>query len=254
MHLRNVVLAILVVATVAFAQVQLDSPYQVRYATNYSVVDSTINIINDGANGNVNPYGPSFGGTGNGSMCVNVYAFDPQEELLSCCSCIITPDQVVTLSVQAIMANLLTPEKPTSVTIKLVGSNGGSATFAPANCTNEAAQVGVTTGHTSAGGYVAFGTTAHAAGSGALQLTETPFIPAVLSASELTSLTTRCSSIIGNGSKYGQCPNCTAGVWGLQSSNRGTVRHGFALSFPGSRFSRLPGFFPETNTCLGSTA
>jgi hypothetical protein len=215
MHLRNVVLAILVVATVAFCQTQaaLDSPYQVRYATNYSTIDSTINIINDGANGAVNPYGPSFGTVGSGNMCVNVYVFDPQEELLSCCSCTLTPNQVMTLSVQGIMANLLTPEKPTSVTIKLVGSNGGDPTFVKASCTNEAALVGTGT-HATAPGYVAFGTTAHAAGSGAFQLTETPFVPAVLSATELTSLTTRCSTIIGNGSKYGQCPNCTAGALG----------------------------------------
>jgi len=220
MHLRNVILAILVVATVALAQTTLDSPFQVRYATNYTAptgIDGQINMINVGANGTVPQFGPDFG-TAGGNICVNVYVFDPAEELLACCSCNITPDAVKTLSVSQIMTNLLTPEKPTSLVIKLLGSNGGKTDFTDTACSKEAAQVVQpqvpAVAHQYNGGYIAFGTAAHAGAGGVMQIAETPFLPATLSPSELVSLTTRCSAIIGNGSKFGQCPGCAAGALG----------------------------------------
>jgi hypothetical protein len=99
MQFRNVILAALVCAMVAFAQnpITADSPFQVRYAANPAAGESYINIVNTGANGAA-LLGPGFGGAA-GNLCVNVYAFSPDEQLISCCSCLITPNGVVNLGV-----------------------------------------------------------------------------------------------------------------------------------------------------------
>src|SRR5436305_14495178 len=110
MYLRNVILVALAVSSVALAQgpattlAATDTPFQVRYASNLGTGDSIINVQNDGANG-APLLGPGLGGAV-GNICVNVYAFDEREEMVSCCSCLVTPDQTRSLSVTAdILAN-----------------------------------------------------------------------------------------------------------------------------------------------------
>src|ERR1700693_138587 len=76
----------------AFAQVG-DGPFQVRYASNLPVGDSVINVTNTGASST----GPAFP-TQNGNICVNVYTFSPDEQLISCCTCPATPDGLNSLS------------------------------------------------------------------------------------------------------------------------------------------------------------
>ena len=194
------------------------SPFQVRYAANLAVgQESWINIINDGANG-ASPYGPGIG-PATGNICVNVYAFAPDEELASCCSCLLTPDQVVNLGV---MRDIVTPGtgltqslgSANSLTIKLLATLAG-ADGSGTSCTNSAAWV-ADSGVTLAIGMVAFGTTLHAAqpGNATFAMTETPFIPASLGPAELASLSARCAGIIGNLSGYGQCNSCQTGALG----------------------------------------
>src|ERR1039457_3754750 len=97
MHLPKMVLAALVLATVASAQgpvttlAAADTPFQVSYAANLQAGESYINIVSDAANG-APLLGPGLGGAV-GNICVNVYAFDPNEEMISCCSCLVTPDR-----------------------------------------------------------------------------------------------------------------------------------------------------------------
>ncbi len=201
--------AVLAVGAPGFSQV--DAPYQVRYGANLQLGESHLYIVNTGGNGGVPPYGPGFGANNGGNMCVNLYALDPNEELLSCCSCLVTPNQVVELNVQAdIMGNTFTGVQTPSAVIKLVGSTNRGLNVS--TCTSAAATVA--TGSTTngpVGGFIAFGTTVHPA-AGGFAVTETPFLPATLSASELTSLTSRCASILGNGSGYGVCNSCRAGA------------------------------------------
>jgi hypothetical protein len=208
MHLTKLIFATTALAAVAFAQnpITADSPFQVRYASNLTVGDSVINITNTGANG-ASLFGPGFGGAV-GNICVNVYAFSPDEQLVSCCSCLVTPDGLVSLSVvNDLISNTLTGVRPSSVVVKLISTLAGTA-GSGTSCTNSAA-----TGGTLATGLAAWGTTIHASAAG-FATTETAFTPSTLSAGELASVTNRCTNIIGNGSTFGICRSCRAGGLG----------------------------------------
>src|SRR5271170_656987 len=87
---------------------------QVGYAANLNIGESFINITNAGTVGGLDP---------SGNICVNVYAFDPGEEMISCCSCLATPDGLYNLGVNRdITVNTLTGVVPTSVTVKFLAS------------------------------------------------------------------------------------------------------------------------------------
>jgi hypothetical protein len=201
---------VLLCTMTAFAQpnVTLDSPFQVRYAANVaptSPIDSYVNITNTGARGAGLQSGTSASITG--SICANVYAFSPDEQMISCCSCPVTPNGLRSLSAKRdLVSNTLTPAVPGSIVIKIYGSvpAGGS-------CAGSAAAPGAATS-----GLVAWGTTAHAAAPGGLPnaVTETAFVPATLSAGELTRLTQLCTFIIANGSGFGICESCQLGALG----------------------------------------
>ena len=198
-------------SVVAFGQA-LDTSFQIRYAANLTAGDSVINITNTGANG-ASLTGPGFGGAA-GNICVNVYAFSPDEQLISCCSCLITPNGLVSLSVnQDLVSNTLTGVRPNSVVIKLVNTTAGNAAGTGTTCTNSAALAGQPNSiFQLAPGMLAWGTTVHAGvPAGSFATTETAFIPATLSAGELASITNRCTNIIGNGSTFGICRSCRAG-------------------------------------------
>src|SRR6516162_5336113 len=218
MHLRNVILAAVAFSATAFAQPAAthDTAFQVRYAANLNLGESYVDITNTGANG-APLLGPGFGGA-SGNICVNVYAFDPGEELISCCSCLVTPDQTVNLGVNRdLTVKTLTGIVPTSVTIKLLATlagTGGSGN----SCTNSAATIGTAT---IVNGMAAWGTTLHATPTaGAVATTETPFTPASLSPAEAASIGGRCASILGNGSGFGVCQSCRAGALGGSSSSQ----------------------------------
>ena len=186
---------------------------QIRYASNLTVADSVIKITNTAANGNY------FGIGGFGSppynLCVNVYTFSSDEQLVSCCSCLITPNGLVSLSVnQDLLSNTVTGVRPNSVVVKLVNT-GPTAQYGGTGCTNSAALAGSVT-YPPAAGMLAFGTTAQpGVGAGVFATTETAFLTGTLSPAELASITNRCANIIGNGSTFGICRSCRVG--GLNS-------------------------------------
>jgi len=222
MHLRNVILAAFALtATVAFAQnpISADSPFQVRYAANLNIGESYINITNTGANGAA-ILGPGFGAQ-SGNICVNVYAFDAGEELISCCSCLVTPDETVNLGVNRdLTVKTLTGVVPTSVTVKLLATlagTGGSGT----SCTNSAATTAAAATVIVPAGLAAWGTTLHQTPTaGVYATTETAFTPSTLSTGELASISGRCASILGNGSGFGVCNSCRAGALGGSKSGQ----------------------------------
>ena len=192
------------------ASASFDAAFQVSYAANPSAGESLINMINTGANGDP-LLGPGFGGAA-GNTCVNVYAFDLGEELIACCSCLLTPDQVMNLGVSAnLTIKTQTGVVPTSVTIKLLNTLAGP-TGTATSCTNSAGLAG-TAAFPIVPGLVAYGTTPQAVGT-TYYVVEHRFIPATLSAGELASITGRCASIIGNASGYGICTQCRPGALG----------------------------------------
>ncbi len=205
--LRHTLIASFALSVVAFAQpnVTVDSQYQVRYIANLNLGDSVINITNSGARGAGLAAGTTAATTG--AICVNVYAFSPDEQMISCCSCPVTPNGLVSLSARRdLVNNTLTPAVPTAIVVKLLAST-------PVNnsCAGSAASpAGLTSG------MLAFGTTVHAgavAGSEAA-ITETQFLPASLSGGELGRLTSLCTFINANGSGFGICSSCRLGGLG----------------------------------------
>src|SRR5271154_4051351 len=153
-------LTALAFSTVVFA----DDTFQIKYAANLNIGDSYVNFTNSGAT------------VANGvsqNLCVNLYTFDPQEELLSCCQCSVTPNGLVSLSViKSLISNPLTPAVPTSVVIKAVASTG---------VCNASVVAGL------AHGLLAWGTTLHqntSTAAASYSVTETAFSQATLSAAE----------------------------------------------------------------------
>ena len=215
--LRTTLIASFALSVVTFAQpnVTVDSRYQIRYVANLNLGDSVINITNSGARGAGLAAGTTAGTTG--AICVNVYAFSPDEQMISCCSCPVTPNGLVHLTARRdLVNNTLTPAVPTSIVVKLVATvpRDGS-------CSGSAASWGDLTR-----GMLAWGTTVHAgaaAGSAAV-ITETPFLPASLSFAnpdvpstgigEAARLQSLCTFIQANGSGFGICSTCRLGGLG----------------------------------------
>jgi hypothetical protein len=174
--------------------------FQVRYASNLNKGDSFVNITNTGSQEPlIDPPSPD-------NICVNVYTFDPSEEMVSCCSCLVTPNGLVSLSVQGdLISNTLSPSTPTAVVIKLVATDAGSGDISVCNPGVEG---------NLASGMRAWGTTLHALPSGGFGLTESRFLNGGLSAAEYNHLTSFCGFINSNGSGFGICKSCRTGGLG----------------------------------------
>ena len=195
--------------------------FLISYASNLSVGDSVINISNSGANGASLQSGTVAGIVG--SICVNVYAFTPDEQMVSCCSCPVTPNGLVSLSVKSDLAsNTLTPAVPTAMVIKLVatavqGTPGVTAGPNAANCNNSAATVGQPAAAL-ANGLSAWASTLHVTpAAGTFGVTENRFTtPTAFVAGEAARLGSLCNFIIANGSGFGICRSCRLGGLGAE--------------------------------------
>ncbi len=188
-----------------------EESFQVRYASNLPIGDSVINLTNTGT------LTLATGPVTTGNLCVNVYTFDASEELISCCSCLVTPNGLNSLSARAdLISNTLTPGVPTSIVIKLVASRPLGLTAAGTGGTcNPAAPTPLTV----VPGMGAWGTTLHSLPTTPVTygLTETPFSTAPLSVGELSKLTVFCGFIQANGSGFGICKSCRTGGLGAES-------------------------------------
>ena len=95
-----------------------DAPYFTTYYSNANTTgapDETVRIINGGATGN--------------NLYADIYVFDDSEELQECCSCQVTPDGLLSESVNKnLTANPITGIKPTRGVIKVIASPNNDAT------------------------------------------------------------------------------------------------------------------------------
>jgi hypothetical protein len=186
-----------------------DAPYQIRYAANLLIGDSVVNLTNSGASSTVG-YPIQ-----NGNICANVYTYSPDEQLVSCCSCYVTPNGLMSLSAkQDLISNTLTPLIPSSIVIKVLSTKGTSTS------TCNASTAGQPGGNDIVPGLAAWGTTIHllpavgTTGTGTYGVTESAFTPATLSSAELYRMTALCGFIQANGSGYGICKSCRSGGLG----------------------------------------
>ena len=226
MNIRFFAFAALTMSVSAFGQLvptvvgtlaQNDGQFQIRYASNLSFGESVINLTNSGASSTVAgiPGAPGGGVAQNGEICANLYAYSPDEQLVSCCSCNVTPNALNSLSVKADLGtNTLTPIIPSALVVKILATPGGTA------CTAASAATVPVDGSTLVRGLLAWGTTIHAlpvtVGTPATTygVTETAFANAALSTAELTRMTGLCAFIRANGSGYGICKSCKVGGLG----------------------------------------
>ena len=210
----QVMMGAALLSTVALAQMtdgshgQATDAFQVRYAANLGAGQSVINLTNAGTNG---------GNDATDFICANVYVFAQDQQLISCCACPLSPNDLQTLSVQSdLINNTLTPGVPTGVTIALLATDDrGPGTCDAPNLRGSADPVNhgqwdVDT----VSGLRAWGTTLHAAPSGGYAVTETEFSQVKLSDSELYKMVSFCGFIEADGSGYGICNSCKPGAQG----------------------------------------
>jgi hypothetical protein len=185
----------------ASANIFVGNPFQVRSASNLAIGDSVVNATDTGTNSTT-----AFP-TQDGNICLNVYTFSPDEQLISCCACPVTPDGLASLSARNdLISNTLTPGVPTSIVTKILASTSASCNAST-----------VTGANVLATGFAAWGTTIHALpvtpGSppSTFGVTETSFTPATLSVAELSRIAALCGFIQTNGSGFGICKSCRFG-------------------------------------------
>ncbi|MGA8539761.1 MAG: hypothetical protein WB566_09695, partial [Terriglobales bacterium] len=94
------------------------TPYFVNYFSNANTAaapDATLRIINDGESG--------------GNLYAAIYVLDDSEELQECCACLVTPDGVLSESVDKnLTANPLTGILPKRGVIKVISSSSSDPT------------------------------------------------------------------------------------------------------------------------------
>ena len=165
----------------------------VRYARNMDRGDSTIYMTNSGARGAGLQAGTSASTTG--AICANVYAFSPENELVSCCSCPVTPNGLKCLSARRDL--LVSPPTSTPLVVKLYATmpKNGSCSGSAADNSARAAP-----------GLHAWGTSIQIGAEGKPDtVTDGPFLPATIGPGEVERLASRCAILYANTSGFGVC-------------------------------------------------
>jgi hypothetical protein len=171
--------------------------FKVNYfynANNNAVPDGTVQITNVGTQtGSKTDPG--------GNLCAMIYVFQPDQELAECCGCKITPDGLLTLSIDNnLTATPLTPVTLSSGVIKIVSSYSSGSVCDP-------------TKPAPAPGIRAWSTHVQNMFSPFDFETETEFSDSNLGAGELGSLEAKCKAIVAVGSGLGICNCGTENSW-----------------------------------------
>lgn len=252
-------LAIVALSTVAFSQPLYPIPqapgpsgelnpgalfdaFQVNYIPNPTNVSApggnVLNMTNAGELGACK-FGPAGCAADIGDICANIYVFQSDEELEECCYCQITPNALVHLSASDLIGNPGNGVSPTNgVVIKIVttvaasvgtggvgpGKNNANPAIGPypayqgskCNPAQDFHQNNLAPG----GRY--WGTKTHQLTVTPVSwaITETAFLPALLSEGELDMMTNLCRFQVGNGSGAGVCKNCVPSSGALGGSRQ----------------------------------
>jgi hypothetical protein len=241
MQVRNLVLATLALSVVAFGQavtgfgpngvtVNANVPDAFQIATFANVTppagttfpagSGIIDSTNAGSLG-ADLFGPGTL-THTGNICDNIYCFDTHEQLISCCSCLKSPNSGWSIKVSDIVQNTLTGVvPPTGVTCKILETIPASSASGAAGVNTQATYTGTFCNAAN----VALGAANLAPGgrNWAIDTHELPtstpaarqwtvtkvaFERADLSPGELASILNRCANNVGNGSGAGVCAGC----------------------------------------------
>ena len=176
-------------STTAVAQTGFDDVYAVGHYANAHVTgapDGVLRLVNDGTLSDASPAG---------DLCASIYVFDAAEQLAECCSCRITPNGILSLSVNNnLTKNPLTPKIPPRGVIKDVSSTPTSAGKCDATTQNQ--QEGIR-------GWITHpqrGATATTFG-----LTEDELMDSFLSTAEANDLAEDCKVLVELGTGHGIC-------------------------------------------------
>jgi hypothetical protein len=174
-------------STTAVAQSGFDDVYAVSHFSNAHVTgapDGVLRLVNDGSVSDASPAG---------DLCASVYVFDSNEELNECCSCKITPNGILSLSVNKnLTSNTLTGVTPARGVIKDVSS---LPVAGKCDATAQTQQQGIR-------GWV----THPQKGTGTtFSITEEELMDSFLSTAEANDLAEDCKVLIELGTGHGIC-------------------------------------------------
>jgi len=192
-------LALVLLSCGAMLAQGIQDVYQVTYYDdnygNGSPLDAgTIRVINPGLTGS--PISAN-----QGTLCANIYVFDDTQEMVECCSCPITANGLLTISVQDLTENPLTVT-PFRGVIKMVSTNP-NPTCDPTKLSAVTPDLRSFSTHLQ---NAAFGGS-NSNSPATLFLTEEEFADAPLSSVEQSDLGTICSFVRYLGSGRGRCDN-----------------------------------------------
>ena len=112
------VAAVLVLAIGSTDAMGQDNVFAVSYFSNAhtrGAPEAVLRLVNDGTVSDASPAG---------DLCASVYVFDSAEELNECCSCRITPNGILSLSVNTnLTSDTVTGRTPTRGIVKVVSSS-----------------------------------------------------------------------------------------------------------------------------------
>ncbi len=95
----------------------VEDAFQTTYISDLNNADSVINIVNAGAAARANTATHS----GSGDLCVNVYVYTPDQQQAACCSCRLTPGELIYLNAGG-------PTEPTATSWGVPSAYGGNGT------------------------------------------------------------------------------------------------------------------------------
>ena len=173
-------------STTAVAQQDEDDIYALSYFSNANTKfapDAALRLVNDGFVSDASPAG---------DLCASLYVFDSTEEMNECCSCGVTPNGILSLSVNNnLTKNPLTGRIVTRGVVKTISSVPVAGVCDP---TTDSEQEGIR-------GWI----THIQRGAAGFGQTEEELMDSNLSTAEATDLAEDCKVLVELGSGHGIC-------------------------------------------------